>query len=122
MSETTTGNDHDLLIELRTEMRGLRQDLKTLSDGVSTRVTNLENTKLDKVDAKEEFAKLANLAESKAKEIFNTKTDEDKDHETRLRATEKFQENIVGKMSVITVVISIIIGLVVAWVSKHLGI
>jgi hypothetical protein len=88
MPEENGGNDHDLLIELRTEMRGLRQDLKTLSDGVSTRVTNLENTKLDKVDAKEEFKRMSDLAEAKAREIFNTKTDEDKDHETRLRLVE----------------------------------
>ena len=122
MAEEIKGNDHDLLIELRTEMRGLRQDLKTLSDGVSTRVTNLENTKLDKMDAKEEFKRIAELAESKAKEIFNTKTDEDKDHETRLRATEKFQENLIGKLSIITVVTSIIVGLIVAWVKSSMGV
>lgn len=81
-------NDHDLLIELRTEMRGLRSDLKTLSDGLSTRVTNLENQKQDKIDAEKESIRICALAESKAKEIFSIKTDEDKDHEVRLRIIE----------------------------------
>lgn len=108
MPEENGNNDHDLLIELRTEMRGLRQDLKALSDGVSTRVTNLENTKLDKVDAKEEFSRLAALAESKAKEIFNTKTDEDKDHEARLRTVETAVTRILTWGTVLLIILGVI--------------
>ena len=34
--------DHDLLIELRTEMRGVREDIRSLSDGTATRLSSLE--------------------------------------------------------------------------------
>lgn len=40
--ENHINNDHDLLIELRTEMRGMREDLKTMSDGVSLKITDHE--------------------------------------------------------------------------------
>jgi len=40
--------DHDLLIELRTELRGMRADLKTFTDDTKERLTRLEETKMDK--------------------------------------------------------------------------
>ncbi len=43
--------DHDLLIELRTEMRGMRIDIKDLKDGTSTQITTL----FKKVDDLETF-------------------------------------------------------------------
>lgn len=42
MEHNLTGNDHDLLIELRTEMRGMREDIKSLSDGVTVRINDHE--------------------------------------------------------------------------------
>ena len=35
-------NDHDLLVELRTEFRGMRGDIKDLKDGTATRLAALE--------------------------------------------------------------------------------
>jgi hypothetical protein len=37
-----TTNDHDLLIELRTEMRGVRSDIQDLNSGVSKRLDDHE--------------------------------------------------------------------------------
>jgi hypothetical protein len=34
--------DHDLLIELRTEMRGVREDIQKLTDGTAKRLADLE--------------------------------------------------------------------------------
>lgn len=49
--------DRDLLIELRTEMRGMRTDIKDLKDGTSNQITDLtikteelETHKASKVD------------------------------------------------------------------------
>lgn len=35
-------NDHDLLVELRTEFRGMRTDIKELKDGTAARLSSLE--------------------------------------------------------------------------------
>lgn len=35
--------DHDVLIELRTEMRAIRADIKELKDGTSGKITDHEN-------------------------------------------------------------------------------
>lgn len=56
--------DHDLLIELRTEMQGMRKDIKDLKDGTATRLMSLET---DHVTRKEHD-----------------------DHETRMRFVEKY--------------------------------
>ena len=42
--------DHDLLIELRTEMQNVRRDIKELNDGISSRVKTLETDKVDQKD------------------------------------------------------------------------
>ena len=46
------GNDHDLLIELKTKLEGIREDIKNLSDGTTKqiadhelRINNLETDK-----------------------------------------------------------------------------
>lgn len=44
-------NDHDLLIELRTEMRGIRADIKDIKEGTTARLAALENGKQDKGEA-----------------------------------------------------------------------
>lgn len=35
-------NDHDLLVELRTEFRGMRDDIKDLKDNTAARLSSLE--------------------------------------------------------------------------------
>lgn len=42
MEQNLNQNDHDVLIELRTEMRGMRSDIKTLSDTLSKSVSDHE--------------------------------------------------------------------------------
>lgn len=42
-SQVNPNNDHDLLIELRTEMRGLRDDMKAIRDGFSEVQKDHEN-------------------------------------------------------------------------------
>lgn len=49
-TKTWDREDRDLLIELRTEMRGVRIDLKRLSDGNDQRLTVLEAGKLDRTE------------------------------------------------------------------------
>ena len=39
-------SDHDLLIELRTEMRGVREDIGDLKTNVTARVTSLETDRI----------------------------------------------------------------------------
>jgi hypothetical protein len=43
-----SADDHDLLIELRTRMEGLKTDIKDIKDGTTKRLTDLENNKVDK--------------------------------------------------------------------------
>ena len=40
-------NDHDLLIELRSEMRNLRNDIQDLKNGTAKRIDDLETGKAD---------------------------------------------------------------------------
>src|SRR5260370_7042740 len=43
MADMLTNIDHDLLIELRTEMRGVRNDIQKLSDNTAIRLTAVES-------------------------------------------------------------------------------
>jgi hypothetical protein len=46
----TTQNDHDLLIELRTEMRGMRADVIEIKTNTVSRIANLEADHISKTD------------------------------------------------------------------------
>jgi hypothetical protein len=43
-------SDHDLLIELRTEVLNIRDDIKELKEGTTSRIINLEKDKADRVE------------------------------------------------------------------------
>lgn len=43
-----TSNDHDLLIELKTLMGGVKTDIQDLKEGTSKRIDDLEKEKIDK--------------------------------------------------------------------------
>lgn len=93
-------SDHDLLIELRTEMRGVRSDVKDLRDNTTKRVDDLENDKANR------------------DEMMNLKRDADKihdDHETRLRNLEKDNDNFKGKYAIVGGIIVIIVSALVSW-------
>jgi len=98
-------SDHDLLIELRTEMRGVRQDVKDLRDNTAKRVDDLENQKMNR------------------EEVLRLKEDADKihnDHEERIRALEKDNDNFKGKYVVIGGLAMIIISALVSWAVSNL--
>jgi hypothetical protein len=42
MSDRRQNSDHDLLIELRTEMQGVRRDIKELTDGTAGKLSDHE--------------------------------------------------------------------------------
>lgn len=95
------GQDHDLLIELRTEMRAVRVDIKDLKDNTSKRVDALESEKINAV------------------EVFRMKQDADDihhDHEKRLKKIESLTIYWAGGLAVI----NIIIGIAVAVLLKKL--
>lgn len=105
--EKTRLSDHDLLIELRTEMRGLRTDVKELRDGTSDRLTLLEHQKMDK------------------DEVRKLKEEADELHqgfEVRLRSIEDEQNNFKGKYAIIGAVgmlgLSIFASWFVPWLSS----
>lgn len=72
-NQTPNPNDHDILIELRTQVRDIRTDLREVKDGLSTKVALLEEKKVDK----SEFSTFSHEYNS-----------DHKDHESRLRTLE----------------------------------
>lgn len=74
MPENTTP-DHDLLIELRTEVKGMRADIKAFNDDTKERLATLETKKLDKDD----------FSQFRVLDI-----DLKKDHERRIRNLERW--------------------------------
>lgn len=72
--------DRDLLIELRTEVRGIREDVKDIKLDTASRLTKVEQEKLDRTEFNRIHAEIMT---------------ENADHETRLRDIEK-QRWIVG--------------------------
>lgn len=67
--------DHDLLIELRTEMKGVRSDIKEFNDDTKERLASLQEKKLDK----DEFNK-----------FFLDDVKQNDDHERRIRFLERW--------------------------------
>lgn len=78
--------DHDLLIELRTEVRAIRTDVKDLKDSTTDRVAALESEKFNKEEA---------LSWKKAIDLIH------QDHETRIRRVERWGALAIGGLAVI---------------------
>jgi hypothetical protein len=78
MPDRRQNTDHDLLIELRTEMQGVRSDIKEIKDGTAARLSALE---ADRVTQKE----------------FQ-------DHEDRIRFIEKYVWGAVGIIGLINLI------------------
>jgi len=85
MEKTLNTEERDLLIELRTEMRAVRIDIKQLSDNTTARLAVVEATKLDKEDAERMMKESDKLHE---------------DHENRLRFIEKYMWGALGVLAV----------------------
>ena len=69
MPEIPLQSDHDLLIELRTEMRNVRNDIRSLTDGTTTtlveleaRVRSLEDTRTSQTGRSKAFNWVGSLA------------------------------------------------------------
>jgi hypothetical protein len=59
-------NDHDLLIELRTEMKAVRQDIKEIKDGTTDRLGKLEQDHVSKQDHQDHEIRIRRLEYSLA--------------------------------------------------------
>lgn len=68
-------NDRDLLIELRTQMGAVRDDIKDLKDNFSVRVSNLEQNAVSKIETT--------------------------DHENRLRFIERYMWTAIGVLAAV---------------------
>jgi hypothetical protein len=67
MTENT--NDHDLLIELRTELRGLRTDVKDIRDNTSADIAMLKKDKADRAEVDSLQKKLDDNIESRMRKV-----------------------------------------------------
>ncbi len=92
--------DHDLLQRIDTKLERVIADVQKLNDNYSNRIDKLETGKVDK-----------DVAEK-------VKTD----FESRLRVLEKFEENLLGKMSVLAILVAMATTLLVAWIKSMLHI
>lgn len=82
-------SDHDLLIVLHTNLNRALKDIERLGDGISTRLSDLEHTKLDKKDFD-------------AVQIINKETNAD--YERRLRRMERWGFSAIGALAIIELV------------------
>jgi hypothetical protein len=95
-----TKSDHDLLIELSTLVKYVIRQMESMANDIKT-----QND--DKI-SKSEIARMA--AERDKVQI---------DHETRLRVVESFQENSVGRNTIISALVTIIITALLAAIKFH---
>ena len=95
--------DHDLLLSMKSEfgtkLDRVISDVAKLNDNYSNRIDALERGKISRVEYEKN----------------------ETDHENRIRTTEKFQENLMGKLSILTAAISTVIALVISWLSRKFG-
>jgi hypothetical protein len=61
--------DHDLMIELRTEMRAVRDDIKELKDGTLSRLRSLEQEKADRKEIEVLQGKVSKEMEARLRKV-----------------------------------------------------
>lgn len=69
-----TNEDHDLLIELRTEMVNVRRDIKDLNDGTISRIKDIEINKADIKEVEELQKKVNGDIENRLRIVESSKT------------------------------------------------
>ncbi len=99
-SSIKSSEDHDLLIRLSEQIKQLSNDVKELKDGTSKRIDDLERDKADK----KEFEELKNSVY-----VANEK---------RLRALENKVSNFWVTVSIYTIAIGGLAGLLIAHITK----
>jgi len=100
-----SNRDHDLLIELRTEMQNVRRDIKDLNDGTAGRIKDLQ---LNKADKKE-----VDASRIDRKEMEEIQDKLNKDIETRIRSLEAAKSFYMTSMVIYTAVGVFMIGLTI---------
>lgn len=55
MEDTQRKNDHDLLIEVVTEVRGMREDFKNMANNLNSRISALESDKQARADSEKRY-------------------------------------------------------------------
>ena len=93
-------SDHDLLLRIDTKVERVIHDVAQLNDNYSGRIEALEHNKLSDEDYKSGHI----------------------DHESRLRAVEKFQDNMIGRLGVLAAGISLLVAGIVNWIVRKFGI
>ena len=88
--------DRDLLIRLNTQVERLIDDVSKLGDKYSGRINNLEEKKTDK--------------------DYMDKVTED--FEQRHRQSEKFQDNLIGKLSIVAGIIALVVTLLTTFLTS----
>lgn len=68
-AQENQSKDHDILIELRTEMTNVRRDIKELADGTVKRIELLEKEKADRKEIEEIQKKINELQDKINKDI-----------------------------------------------------
>lgn len=93
LNEKSSG-DHDLLIELKTRMGDLKEDIKELSSGITSKILSLEQNKADR------------------KEFELLRTEVDNIRETRIRPLENRVSTFLITMGIFTVASGSMIALI----------
>jgi hypothetical protein len=99
------GSDHDLIIKLDTKMDGLSDQIKTLDNNTTKRIDALEK---DKLNARDSYA-----------EIYKKEVDNRLDNaETRIGNLESSKTQITVLLSISSVILSTLIGLLIWHIFK----
>ena len=125
MEETTNPNsspiysppmpttDHDAIVtlisetrQLRVEVKDIKGDIKAVQENVANRVSDLEQEKIDRVEALRLFE-------------ANEKVQED--HEIRLRELKTFKDDLKGKYAILAIVAMTLVSIIVSVVQKSLS-
>lgn len=118
-NEKMNPSDHDILIDMKSTLGRVVNDIKDIKDNIYMRINNLERDKVNKADALIEAGRLEKLVEGVAHTLSETvkttaKTLSDatelirKDYEERLRTLETARTQIKTLVAISIVVIPII--------------
>jgi hypothetical protein len=83
-------HDHDLLVELKTQVQNIRQDIKDLKDGTTLRISSLEKKdKSDRKEVEELQNKINNDIEVRIRQLEAAKVDP-VEHKQLLKKTDAY--------------------------------
>lgn len=101
MDERSKNEDHDLLIRLDENVKGLITEIKGLRSDTISRIEKIENDKADKQELRDlNVAVLALIGKEET-----SRKESDKDIETRMRAVERFVYIAIGVVTIAELVL-----------------